>query len=506
MRTIITFLFFLLAFHKSFAQEIATPLEKNNYQKVTSYGQMISYLQKICNSYKWMRVDFIGESTEGRKIPVVEISNSETGKDTSKIKILIFAQQHGNEQSGKEGALLLLKEIGEGKLDYLFEKVDLLIIPQMNPDGSEKNKRQNGNGKDLNRNHLTLSEPGTRGLHNLYNKFLPEATLDVHEYYPYGESWKKFGYIKYFDEQFGTATNPNVSKKIREYSKNEFLPFIINYLYKIDFTANEYLLGGPPPEERMRYSTYDINDGRQSFGSLNNFSFILEGRNGSDGYIENLEHRTKAQAASIEGFIEFIYQNKNKIKRLVENEREKIVSPRRGEQIAIRMEHIGGNFPVKVTFHSLRTGKDSIISVNNFDQDDKIILAVDKPAGYLVPQNMKEVIELLDRQKIKYEKISNTSKFIIQKYHITRIDSIKLEETELPDPEVKMSPVNYDLNLDSMIFVPVNQLYGNVIVQALEPQSMFGLATYNTVYGEYKDFIKENYEYPILRVLWKKNN
>jgi len=34
---------------------------------------------------------------------------------------------------------------------YLFDRIDLVIVPQMNPDGSEINKRLNGNEADLNR-------------------------------------------------------------------------------------------------------------------------------------------------------------------------------------------------------------------------------------------------------------------------------------------------------------------------------------------------------------------
>ena len=76
----------------------------------------------------------------------------------------------------------------------------------MNPDGSEINVRRNANGADLNRNHLILTEPETIALHRLFNKYLFEATMDVHEYYPYTEDFISYGYIKYFDEQIGTTT------------------------------------------------------------------------------------------------------------------------------------------------------------------------------------------------------------------------------------------------------------------------------------------------------------
>ena len=73
----------------------------------------------------------------------------------------------------------------------------------MNPDGAEVNKRRNGNGDELNRNHLILTEPETIALHKLFDKYLFEVTLDVHEYFPYGETWQKYGYRSNTDELLG---------------------------------------------------------------------------------------------------------------------------------------------------------------------------------------------------------------------------------------------------------------------------------------------------------------
>ena len=84
------------------------------------------------------------------------------GKDASKIRVLVFAQQHGNEQSGKEGALLLARELLKPENRYLFDRIDLLLVPQMNPDGAEANKRRNGNDADLNRNHLDSYRAGNQ--------------------------------------------------------------------------------------------------------------------------------------------------------------------------------------------------------------------------------------------------------------------------------------------------------------------------------------------------------
>ncbi len=189
--------------------------------------------------------------------------------------------------------MLLAQELLKPENRYLFDKIDLLLVPQVNPDGSELNERRNANDADLNRNHLILSEPETMALHEIFDKYLFEVTMDVHEYSPYSEEWISFGYRKNSDVMVGSVTNINVSEEIRDLSNNDYLPFIFKYLNEKGFSSFVYCPGGPPEINYIRHSTFDINDGRQSPGIQNTFSFIQEGMNGEDSFVENLEHRAK---------------------------------------------------------------------------------------------------------------------------------------------------------------------------------------------------------------------
>jgi hypothetical protein len=445
-----------------------------------------------------LQVEIIGNSVEGRNLYALKFSNSLFGEDTSKIKVLIFAQQHGDEQSGKEGALLLARELLRSENKYLFEKIDFALIPQMNPDGSEKDTRFNSNGMDLNRNHLILTEPETIALHKLFNEYHFEATMDVHEYYPYTEDFLSYGYVKYFDEQIGTTTNPNVSEAIRKFSYEEYLPFIEAYLKERKFSFHNYIPGGPPDINLIRHSTFDINDGRQSLGILNSFSFIQEGRNGTDS-LDNIYRRTVGQALGLSGFLEFVYSNKEEIKVLVNEEQQKLIYGKVSDNVAIQMDHIKTGEILDLTLFSLNTNSDTVIIVNDYRPVVESIHDVERPVGYLIPKSITELYEWAVKQNLTITSINLKTDKVVQEYFVSEIDSIDFEGDTIVNPSVELRVVNTEINEEEFYFIPTNQLKNNLIVMALEPKSMLGLVTYKN----YEHLLKQDECFPVLRVVDK---
>ena len=494
------FSFFLIIFCLPvFAKKIEAPLQKKNYSAYTSYDELTKYVHQLDKSSGLLRVETFGQSVQGRKLYAMKFSSSEFGKDTSKIKILLFAQQHGNEQSGKEGALLLAQALSKPENQYLFDRIDLIIVPQMNPDGSEGKKRLNGHDEDLNRNHLILTEPETISLHHLFDKYLFEVTMDVHEYYPYGDTWKKSGYYVNTDELIGPANNPNVSNNIKSLSNLSFLPFMKKYLADRHFTNFIYSPGGPPGINYIRHSTFDINDGRQSFGILNSFSFIQEGINGKEYSTENLKHRAEGQMTGMRCLLEFAYLNKEKIKTMVAVDRQKIIHSTSGNVISIQCEHVRNGEKPDLPVHSYFSDKDSILTINDFRPVVKSIYDVTKPEGYLIPKSLKELTGWVERQALTHSSFTYTAADKIEQYEIGAIDSIDFEGDNIVNPTVTEKDINSDISPDDYIFLTTSQLKGNMIVIALEPKSMLGLVTYK----QFAHLLITGEKYPILRVVKK---
>lgn len=486
---------FVLSFAFCSAQQ--TPLQKSDYKKMTSHAELSQFIKTIDEKSELIKSEVIGKSVQERELFAVFFSNSIFGKDESKIKILIFAQQHGNEQSGKEGALLLITELLKPENKYLFDKIDFVLVPQMNPDGSEVNKRRNGNDMDLNRNHLILTEPETITLHNLFNKYLFEVTMDVHEYYPYGETYKKYGYRNNADEEVGAITNINVSREIRNLSYNKYLPFIKKYFNERNYSFFEYSPGGPPEIDYIRRSTFDINDGRQSLGIQNTFSFIQEGLNGEDGFLDNIKRRAEGQMTGMLGLLKFSYDNKDEIKKLIKREREKLIKGEVSNKVAIQLDHFPDGTKLEMPLLSYHTNKDTVVIVNDYRPVVKSLYDVERPAGYLIPKKLNEVVEWAEKHSLIYNDYKKSNKDKIQQYYISGIDSIDFERDIIINPIVELKEIPNDFSEEDYIFIPTRQLRNNMIVIALEPKSELGLVTYKN----FAHLIKKNEHYQILRVI-----
>jgi hypothetical protein len=468
-----------------------TPLQQNNYERLTSYDELAGFIELLDNSSDILSTEVAGRSVEGRNIYAMFFSTHKTMEVTPKVKVLIFAQQHGNEHSGKEGSLLLASELIKEEYLYLFDRIELVLIPQMNPDGSEIDKRFNGNKNDLNRNHLILTEPETIALHKLFNKYLFEVTMDVHEYYPYSDRWKEFGFYKRADEQMGILTNLNVSEKIRAYSRERVLPYMKESLEAKGFSFNEYVVGGPPDKERLRHSTVDIDDGRQSLGIQAALSFILEGRNGRVS-LSDIKKRAEGQKEAMISLLMHVYDNAGIIRQMVNDERTRLINSNRS--VVLKMEHVDIGETLLLPLSLPEDGTDTLINVSNYHNVITNLQEILIPDGYLLPKSDPLLMEFIINHDIKTEEVVSEG-YIFEEYMLGKTDTLILEETVKADISYVIHPLTIESISQNYLFIPTSQLKKYTIALAFEPHSMLGLLHY-----ERFSYLIRDEKYPILRV------
>lgn len=477
--------------------ELLTPLEKSNYSELTLNKDLMQFLEKAAENSNIIHLSTEFTSEKGKTIPLVEIKDTLNPASAERLNIFIFAQQHGNEPSGKEGLLLLIKEFYQGKHSELLKDFNLIILPQVNPDGGDKNLRRNANDIDLNRDHLLLRAKESRIVHEVSKRYKPEVVVDIHEYYPYGKNWKKFGYYRNFDIQLGSVTNTNIAESLSDFFYHSAFPEIKHKVESANFSFFEYTLGSLAEKERLRRSTVDINDGRQSHGITNVLAFIIEGKRGKDS-IDLLKRRAESQLITCVGILETASAHKHKIKQIVSKAQNNLLAAK-NKTTAIRLEHFKGDKALKYPLLSIKTGKDTTFTVEEYHSRVKSLLEVEVPKAYLIPKTDSLLVNWLKRSFFKFSDYSFRESDTIYAYKLLAVEKSFDEGLENYYPKVKKEEVS--ALKEDYFLVKTQQIYRNKIVTALEPQAMYGLINY----PEFEYLLSRKY-FSILRLEYATEN
>jgi len=500
LKKLIVAMISLLVISQSQAAELRTALEKSGWAQLTPYEEMMDYLEQLAGSSSAVNMRSIGTSVSGRSIPALFFT-SDSGfaqQRDNKPLVLIFCQQHGNEPSGKEAALIVARRL-LGADASLLDKLDLILVPQVNPDGSEAGQRRNANDMDLNRNHVILSEPESNALHQLFLDWMPEVTLDVHEYNAVTEKWVEAGFLKDADEMLGGVTNLNIDAGIMRFTRDVFIPETGKGIESDGYRFHRYIVGEPFEDKVVRYSTTAINDGRQSMGIYNTLSFIIEGKR--YGNLTNeIEKRTRGQVSAIINFLETTSRHAGEIRSIVTQARAGMADQ---DESHVQMDYFFDednptlNFPVFDLFTWTHTNSDLAF----YKPHVKVKKSVTKPAAYSITATETKLIGLLNRHRIEMLTLNDDQQTTTETYMVKHItDAI---DEEKPTRLVDLEKTVQDETLKAgTIIIPVTGEASNLIPLILEPDSSWSIVTSRGADKfRFEDYLAEGKPYPVKRLV-----
>jgi hypothetical protein len=518
-------LLLFFAYH-SLGETIKTPAEDVRYTRYSQHEEIARFLSALDFLSPEVTIQVIGKTKEEREFPskdlfLVIISEEGAGSpenlNRQKPTILLTASQHGNEQSAKEAALRLVRDLAVGELKPYLKQANFLIIPQANPYGNWFDQRQNEQNLDLNRDHVKLESEEVRAIHRVFRGWTPEVTLDVHEK---GDD--------YYRVSIGCVSNVNIDPKLEEFSRKTILAEVEKNLEKKRVTFHEYLVTQEMGidssagvryrpedvagrEEMMRYSTTDLNDGRNSLGIYETLSFIQEGASRHD--LETLKQRTDWQYLGIRYFMQAITEHGKEVISLVRELRGNLVEKAKvyaeDDLVHLQMEYVRDeNNPILTikTFERAESPVRGILKVDkkagealmdselepySYPSRYKVrtestknwfpavapTLSIPRPLGYVIPAKHQDVIEVLLDHGLQVDIFAADKTLDVEAYVTGEVIPSKYDY--LPPEKIEVErKILQTVVKKGDFYVGCAQAGANLISCLLEPQSQYGLIRY----------------------------
>jgi hypothetical protein len=332
----------------------------------------------------------------------------------------------------------------------------------------------------------------------------------------------------YYQVSIGCVSNPNISPELQDFSRNTLLAEVGKRLQAKSITFHEYLITQEmgidssagvsyrsedvgKREMMKRYSTTDLNDGRNSLGIYETLSFIQEGASRHD--LETLKERTRWQYSSIRIFSESLADHGQEIKIMVNSLRQNVLKRAKtfseDELVHLRMKYARNSQQPTLTikkFERTQTPIRGLLKVDKkagdpltrediapypYPSQYKVVeevvenwfprvepvTSVSLPKGYIIPSGHEDVIETLLDHGMKVEVFIEDSLLDVEAYSITEV--IPAEYDYLPPQLIEVGKKAVQTIIKKGDFyVSCFQDGANLIPCLLEPQSQYGLIRY----------------------------
>lgn len=479
----------------------------------TSQDDLMAYVTKQAAGCKYMYLYSAGETPNYHyNIPLTLFTTSEIPdgatleeaakivSDNGKLNIWYQAQIHPNEPASGEGALVMIDNfVNDPAYKALLDKVNIVIVPRINPDGSYLFSRATYGGFDMNRDHMSLKAAELAQLHTAYRLFMSEVVIDTHEFDLYGamDSWTTMNKSEWMENADDVETTPATSLN------ND--PAVTKIA--LEMSARAF---SDATEAGLRINHYGttVNNpiGRAYFGLYNALSFLIETRGIGAGR-QNFERRVFSQETVASSYIRFAAEHADEIIKVVADARAEVVAKGAtydtDDVIALYQtksgktltDYTAATVQYAIADGSMKSSEKVPLSLN-----DTITRGRVRPTAYVIPAdtvNIEKILYIMDNQGAEYYKLDAGTTATLQQYYYvgeyTDNGRARGIEAGLRDAA--------DVTFASGAYVfPMDQVAGNIIALLCEPDVTDSNGYDGSLY-QYKqiDYDKESMNFPLYR-------
>jgi hypothetical protein len=444
---------------------------------LTSQEEMIAFVERVKARARNVHVGSVGTSQQGRDLPYL-VFTAEGLADAAAIKALdrpivwLVGQQHGNEPAGGEAMLALSSALADGELKPLLDRITVVIVPRANPDGAAAFVRASANGFDLNRDHLLLTLPETRGLHAKMTELPPDVVIDAHEFSVANRWIEKFNALQATDAMFLHATHPAVAKETTGLSESLFRPAMEAALTRHGLKPFWYHTTSFRPEDKtvsMGGNAPGIS--RNHFGLTGAVSFLIETR-GVGIRMEGFQRRVATHYLAAKAALETAAAEAPRVRMAVMQARQAIATARDDLVVGHRIATVKMTLPMV----DPDTAADKPVEVDFRDSRRITVTATrPRPAGYIVAAEGAAAVEALKTKGVLVCQLGGSEPVDVEAFRVeSRSGQVSRDARESINPE---RAVNVTIEARKVggapgtVFIPMSQPAAAIIAATLEPDS-----------------------------------
>lgn len=479
----------------SAAAQLPTPLETAQFKRISTSAEISAYLDALAARAPDARKDRVGVSAQGRPIEALVFARSDDARARGKFRVMITGSQHGAaEPAGGEALMVIARDLAFGDLRPLLADMEVILLPNANPDGRDLGRRSNANGVNINTDFVLAEQPETRALLDALAEYRPDALLDTHESAVLKrETLAKEGYLTDFDAQFEVANAAGVSPYLRRLTLERLLPVLVERVTAAGLPAQRYIGEITSAHQPVTNGGLTLRNFRNTSGLFGAASFLVETKLDSreDPWptYRNIAERVERQLICLRAFLQLMHEQRAAIATEVERARRRTV----GERVMLYTNYVRDETHPYARI-ALRRLDTRALETLEFRDHRRQIFAdeIALPPRLLVTREQKRIGALLDRHHIDYEALDSAQTFTVlaaryaPQMNITeRVRTLGAEQKSVTVPA-------------GTLLVDTNQTNGRIALLLLDPRSTSSVFRYPE-YGAALDPAREHFVYASTR-------
>lgn len=519
--TIVKYILILsLFFSTAILHSQQTRPERTNDEETSRYSDVMEFIGELKFDQKIMRLAWLGYSTQGKRLPMIIYGDAgnftpEAIRSSGKVVVYIQGNIHAGEVEGKEAMLELLRDLSQGKHAEWRRRLILLIVPIFNADGNDNislynrpwqhgpiagmGQRSNGQGLDLNRDHMKLETPEVQSFVKMLNEYDPHITIDLHT---------TNGSFHGYHITYSFALNPVIDNTLDNYTRSVFFPDVEKKMRSKKWRIHrygDYLEKTPAGKPGYYFWAHEPRYNSNYVGFRNRLAILSEAYSYS-----RFRQRINSSKDLVISILDVANANSRAVKETIERADAAAKELSEIDSLGVRAEVIESSPAQEILLAPVieernpysgavmyRMNEDSIKPIITAEFYGTIATRKAKiPRRYFIPDSLVGVVNLLRKHGVRLSMVEKDEVMKVQRFAIREQ---RLSEREFQKHKMRLLEGMYEQTEVSIpagsYIVEMNQPLSRLAFYLLEPESEDGLVAWNFI----DKYFGDGKYYPIVK-------